>query len=472
MINLFRQMSFVPKGLKYKTMIAFSLMSLIPLLICFWLAINFIFPNINALLGVSIGNISLILFISLFISVLGLYITRQMIDPIVKMAEEAKIMASGDVSKVIEVKGEDEIGDLGLSLNAMTQKIKENIEELKVYGEQTKMINIEINKKVLALSGLLQIGNLISASTELSKVLNFIAQKVADLEDDTFSLVMLLDENKKEYRIFSSYNVKEDIVLGASLSESETIARVAIVDKNNPLDKASSAVSRLVEFLGVKNFIALPVIVARKQRGILAVGNNKEDYAFKEDEKELLKVFSKQASIAIENDLLILKARELAVKDELTGLYNQSYIHTRLDEEIRRAIIYQRPCGYLLIDVDDFKDCHDQLGEANTERLLKALGEMLRVSVTEIDKVGRITSDKFAIVLPEKNKKQSAAIAEDIRKKIEDGLNKVIKTPGKLTVSIGVSENPIDGSSADELIEKAEKLVKQAKSLGKNRVAV
>ncbi|MBU3912151.1 MAG: HAMP domain-containing protein, partial [Candidatus Omnitrophica bacterium] len=140
MINLFRQMSFVPKGLKYKTMIAFSLMSLIPLLICFWLAINFIFPNINALLGVSIGNISLILFISLFISVLGLYITRQMIDPIVKMAGDAKIMANGDVSKVIEVKGEDEIGDLGLSLNAMTQKIKENIEELKVYGEQTKMI--------------------------------------------------------------------------------------------------------------------------------------------------------------------------------------------------------------------------------------------------------------------------------------------------------------------------------------------
>ncbi|MBU1887703.1 MAG: diguanylate cyclase [Candidatus Omnitrophica bacterium] len=472
MINFFRQMSLVPKGLKYKTMIAFSLMSLIPLLICFWLAINFIFPNINAFLGVSISNISLILFISLFISILGLCITRQMIDPIVRMAGEAKIMANGDVSKVIEVKGEDEIGDLGLSLNAMTQKIKENIEELKVYGEQTKMINIEINKKVLALSGLLQIGNLISASTELSKVLNFIAQKVADLEDDTFSLVMLLDEKKKEYRIFSSYNVKGDIVREASISESETIAHVAIVDKNNPLDKANSAVSRLVEFLGVKNFIALPVIVTKKQRGILAVGNNKEDYEFKEDEKELLKVFSKQTSIAIENDLLILKARELAVKDELTGLYNQSYIHTRLDEEIRRAITYQRPCGYLLIDVDDFKNYHDQLGEANTEKLLKALGEMLRVSVTEIDKVGRITSDKFAIVLPEKNKKQSAAIAEDIRKNIEDGLNKVIKTPGKLTVSIGVSENPIDGSSADELIGKAEKLVKQAKSLGKNRVAV
>lgn len=470
MLSFFKQLSLVPKGLKYKTMIAFSLMSLIPLLICFWLTTNFIFPNIDLFLGLSMGNISLILVILLFIAILGLHLTRQMIDPIVKMADEARIIANGDVSKVIEVKCEDEIGDLGSSLNAMTQKIKENIEELKRYGEQTKMINIEINKKVLALSSLLQIGNLISSSSELSKILSFITQKVADLEDNAFSLVMLLDEKKKEYVAFSSYNVKEDIVQGFRISENEMSLHITTIDKNNPAAKANSAANKLAAVLGAMNLIMLPVMVIRKQRGILVVGNNKEDYAFKEDEKELLKVFSKQTSIAIENDLLILKARELAVKDELTNLYNQSYIHTRLDEEIKRAVTYQRPCGYLLIDVDDFKNCHDQLGEGKTEILLKALGEMLKASVTEIDKVGRLTSDKFAIVLPEKNKKQSAAIAEEIRKKIEGGLNRIIKTPGKLTVSIGVSENPIDGSSAEELMAKAEKFVKQAKSFGKNKV--
>ncbi|MBU1932420.1 MAG: GGDEF domain-containing protein, partial [Candidatus Omnitrophica bacterium] len=299
---------------------------------------------------------------------------------------------------------------------------------------------------------------------------NFITQKVADLEDNAFSLVMLLDEKKKEYVVFSSYNVKEDIVQGFRISENEMSLHITTIDKNNPAAKANSAANKLTAALEARNLIMLPVMVIRKQRGILIVGNNKEDYAFKEDEKELLKVFSKQTSIAFENDLLILKARELAVKDELTDLYNQSYIHTRLDEEIKRAITYQRPCGYLLIDVDDFKNCHDQLGEGKTEILLKALGEMLKASVTEIDKVGRLTSDKFAIVLPEKNKKQSAAIAEEIRKKIEGGLNRIIKTPGKLTVSIGVSENPIDGSSAEELMAKAEKFVKQAKSFGKNKV--
>lgn len=472
MISSLKQMSLMPKGLRYKTMIAFSLMSLIPLLICVWLATNYIFPNISLFLGLSLGNISLILLISLFIAMLGLYITRQMIDPIVKMAGDAKIIANGDVSKVIDVKGEDEIGDLGSSLNAMTQKIKDNIDQLRQYGEQTRMINIEINKKVLALSSLLQIGNLISASTELSKVLDFIAQKVADVEDDASSLVMLLDEEKKEFRVISSCNVDEDAIQGLSINEGEAAPRIIVIDKNNYQDKAGSPAGRLFACLGAKNFIMLPVIVAKKQRAILAIGNSKEDYLFKEDEKELLKVFSKQASIAIENDLLIKKARELAVKDELTGLYNQNYIHARLDEEIRRAVIYQRPCGYLLVDIDDFKDFHEQLGEAKTGVLLRALGEILKASVTDVDKVARLTSDTFAIVLPERNKKQSASIAEEIRKKVENNLSRIIGTPGKITVSIGVSENPIDGSSAGELAEKAERLMKQAKSLGKNRVAV
>lgn len=472
MLSFFKQMSLVPKGLKYKTMIAFSLMSLIPLLICVWLATNYIFPNIDLFFGLSLSNISFILFISLVIAVLGLYLTKQMIDPVVKMACDAKVIAEGDVSRIIDVKGEDEIGDLGTSLNIMTQKIKDNIEQLKAYGEQTRLINIEINKKVLALSGLLQIGNLISSSSELINILNFIVQKLADVEEGASSLVMLLDEKTKEFNMISSCNVNEENVRGLKISENDISPHIVIIDSDNPPDRTSNAINNLFSFFGVKNFIMLPVIVSRRQRGIIAVGNDKEGYVFKEDEKELLKVFSKQASIAIENDLLIKKAKELAVIDELTGLYNQTYIHTRLDEEIKRAIIYQRPCGYLLIDIDDFKNFHEQLGEAKTEMLLKALGGMLKASVTDVDKVARLVLDKFAVVMPERNKKQSAAIAEEIRKKVESGLSSLIKTPGKVTVSIGVSENPIDGSSADDLIAKAERLVKQAKSLGKNRVAV
>ena len=75
------------------------------------------------------------------------------------------------------------------------------------------------------------------------------------------------------------------------------------------------------------------------------------------------------------------------------------------------------------------------------------------------------------MLLPEKNKKEAAHIAEELRKKIET-TNLLRQGQASLTVSCGVGENPIDGATADELFKKATAAVKEAKSLGKNRVAV
>ncbi len=68
MISFLKKLFLMPKGLKYKTLIAFSLTSLIPLLICVWLVTTYIFPNIDLFFGLSLGNISLILVISIIIS--------------------------------------------------------------------------------------------------------------------------------------------------------------------------------------------------------------------------------------------------------------------------------------------------------------------------------------------------------------------------------------------------------------------
>lgn len=470
MFKLFSDMSLMSKGLKYKTMIAFSLMSLIPLLICFWLVTTFIFPNLGLFFGVSLGNISFILFISIFLSLLGFYVTKQMIDPLIKMAGDAKDIAGGNISKVIEVECEDEIGDIGASLNMMTQKIKENIEELRIYGEKTKLINLEINKKVFMLSSLLHIGNLISAAAELETVMDFIAQKVADVEDGSSSFVALLDEETGAFNVISSSNVDQGKMQKLGIKKGEIPAQITVVDKNK--SAGPQILNKILAPLDLKNIVMLPIIVSKVHYGFLAMGNNQHEFMFSDDTMELLTLFVKQAAIAVENDLLIKRTKELAVQDELTGLYNESFITKRLDEEIRRAVLYQRPCGFLLIDIDGFKKYQGETGEAKANALLKSTAEILKGAVTEVDKIARLELDRFAIVLPERNKKQAANIAEEIRKKVEDGLGKAVKICEKITVSIGVSENPIDGSSAEELLVKAEKLLKSAKSLGKNRVAV
>ena len=250
----------------------------------------------------------------------------------------------------------------------------------------------------------------------------------------------------------------------------DLVKDVLIIDKS--LKPKNAVANKILASLNLKNIAVLPIFISRRPYGMLVLGNAKEDFLFKEDEKELLNIFVKQVTIAVENDILVKKAKELAVKDELTGLYNEGFIHARLDEEIKRACLYQRPCGYLLVDIDNFKDFHERFGESKADALLKCLGGMLNSSVTAVDKVGRLSADRFAIIVPEKNKKQVANVAEEIKKKVESGLAKLMEISGKLTVSIAVSENPIDGSNADELMKKAEELIKNAKSLGKNRVVV
>ena len=93
-------------------------------------------------------------------------------------AVKAKIIAKGDLSREIEVQGEDEIGELGATLNILSRRIRENVDELKSYGERTKEINMEISKKVLVLSNLLQIGNLISQGSPLDDILNLIPRTI------------------------------------------------------------------------------------------------------------------------------------------------------------------------------------------------------------------------------------------------------------------------------------------------------
>jgi len=102
---------------------------------------------------------------------------------------------------------------------------------------------------------------------------------------------------------------------------------------------------------------------------------------------------------------------------------------------------------------------------------LKKVAGLIRDSVTEIDRVGRIGDNEFAIVLPEKNKRQAQVIAESIRKKIEFIFSEEEDSEKRLTASGGVSENPLDGIAADELMAKAKEAVSLTKQQGKNRIA-
>ncbi|MFA6079069.1 MAG: diguanylate cyclase [Candidatus Omnitrophota bacterium] len=461
------------KGLRYKLMLAFSIMSVIPLLACTYLISNYIFPQLK-----NITDVSAIMFAVVVISIAGFGLAKKLVEPVIDMALEAKIIASGEYDRKIVVASDDEIGNLGESINVMTQRIKNNLDELKNYGQKTREINVEIHKKILALSSLLQIGEIISTGTvELDTVMELSVQKVAMLFDTGFGVLYISRPKSGDFVPKVSYNIESekliDVVInenGQSLLEKVFQDRSVLVIDDGV--KGSKVIDDFKQSYNVKNILAVPVYSGKKNLALLVLGSRMSNFKFKVDDIDLVKVFTKQITIAIENDTLVKRAEELAIVDELTGLYNKNYLLTRLEEEIKRSIFYQRPCSFIVVNVDNFVAFRDSKGELIAEEFLKKIGKLIKDNAMPMSKVGRIGGDEFAVLLPEKNKKEAAAIAEDIRRRVEMANFGKEGSSVNLTVSSGVSENPIDGSTREELFKKAIDALHVAKKSGKNKVSL
>jgi len=468
-MDFFKKLSLIPRSLRCKLLIVFCLMSIIPLLVSLYIVRDYIFSSKGDIISVS-----WVIFFCVVITFLGLVLAKQMVEPVIEMAFETRLIANGDINRQIHIRTEDEIGELGRSINELTLNIREKIGELKSYGEKTKLINTEIHKKVLALSGLLQISENISGFAELEDIIGLIVEKVAHIIDPGYAVLFLPKPNDLEtLESNASSNVTNndlrdlEIKLGNGLLGNALLSGAVIYADSKT--KTSKQIEDFKEENNIKNFAAFPVISRNRAIGMFLIGNDAEDFAFKADDLDVMKIFTKQTAIAYESDALTKKAKELAIKDDLTDLYNEKYIAERLEEEIKRAILYQRPCSYIVFNIDDFDKFRSENGELSTEKALKKIALAFNKNATEIGRAARLAGDTFALLLPEKNKKEAYRIAEEVRREIE-GLELDGGRVRRLTISGGVSENPIDGTTAAELMRKAATSVSIAKTQGKNRI--
>ena len=472
MIKNLNNLSLASRGIKYKLRISFYLMSVLPLLVSVYLISSYILPKF----GLKI-DVALAMGISIIIALIGFFLIKEVIDRILSVTTEAKLIAAGDLNRKVEAKQPDEVGDLSDALNQLTMRIRSNMDELKGYGEKTSEINLEIQRRVIVLSSLLQISSLISQGAKLEDILKLTVEKSRLLANSEIAFLLYREEEENSFRTKIVDGINSSFLLGIQIYlQDEIFSRV--IKHNNPLiiDKQSKipdvAKNMLLEKFHFKNILALPVYLRGGVRAIFAIGNAREDFIYRKEDIELLDVFSKQIAIAIENDLLMSKVEKLEIRDTLTGLYNLSYIKSRLQEEIKRAIAYQRPCAFILFDIDHFKKYYDYLGSLSSEAILKKIATLISSSVSEVDRVGRTADDEFAVILPEKNKRQANDTAENIRRKIEFAFNEEDEPVKRLTVSAGISENPLDGVIAEELMTFACEALKVSKEQGRNRVVI
>ncbi|HSF19021.1 MAG TPA: GGDEF domain-containing protein [Vicinamibacteria bacterium] len=177
-----------------------------------------------------------------------------------------------------------------------------------------------------------------------------------------------------------------------------------------------------------------------------------------------------QAQQQLETTLKELeRLRTLAVRDDLTSLYNLRFFNRSLETEHQRASRFGRSYGLIFMDLDGLREVNSRRGHLAGGRVLRHVGDFLANRIRQIDVPARIGGDEFVIICPETTKKAARLAAERLRQGIQR-LTDERGMPLGITVSAGIATYPDDGTSPEEVLQRADRALYEAKALGKNRV--
>jgi len=127
--------------------------------------------------------------------------------------------------------------------------------------------------------------------------------------------------------------------------------------------------------------------------------------------------------------------KDQAIHDPLTGAYNRRYFNERIEEELKRSRRYEHPVGFLMMDVDRFKEINDRFGHQMGDRVLQEVAKLLQEQVRTNDLVIRYGGDEFLVVLLETD-----GGTEVIKERITEAVvkynetNPLLKFPVRLSI--------------------------------------
>ena len=185
----------------------------------------------------------------------------------------------------------------------------------------------------------------------------------------------------------------------------------------------------------------------------------------------VLAVISRKAHVDVERRyrarLFIrnLELQDMAMRDDLTQLFNRRYFFERLRRELDRARSLQSPLAILIFDVDHLKAINDTYGHKVGDVALTNLAKLAVGCVRTTDIPARLGGDEFGVIMPETDKDGAFSLAKRLQRALE--VTPVYEENGAsltLNISLGVSGFPWGGDNVDEVVQWADTHMYAAKT--------
>lgn len=371
--------------------------------------------------------------------------------------------------------------------------------ESDAFNQNHKTVATIVTEKInslLTTSNLLEVVS--DSSEKLSSIYNYI-QKLESSMDPNFILSNLFDtlkntipsdlicitlKNDKQSEVkFTGED--ENGIIGKTFSHSQSLVGI-VSTKNTPLnlsdisdrskfrDVFNKEIDLGLGMKAIKSSLIMPLSTTDEKTedeiyGAVFIGSRTKN-VFDEEQKNLAKILSQQAAKGIKYSLNLKNVKELAIKDGLSGLYNQKHFKEMLSNSIAKSQRFSEDLSLILMDIDNFKDINDQYGHLAGDKIISEVGSSISRNLREIDISARYGGDEFAILLEKTDPSGAKIVAEKIKSGFDNKPVVFNNESINVTFSIGIATYPENATSRDFLIEKADISLYRAKKYGKNQI--
>ncbi len=204
------------------------------------------------------------------------------------------------------------------------------------------------------------------------------------------------------------------------------------------------------------------------------------DYLLKpcDDEELILRVQRglKEKRLQKKLEVQTRKLEQMAITDDLTGLYSRIYFLEALKRSFNEHRRYKSFLSFMMIDIDHFKRVNDSYGHLVGDRTLKRVSSLINKTIRDTDIIGRYGGEEFGIIQPRTGLEGARITAARILSNVRNDRSLCMPPearPQRITVSIGIASCPHrEISNHSQLIDAADNALYEAKNSGRDRVVL
>lgn len=427
----------------------------------------FVFQNAGEVYAVarSIGEKTLkfVLLLSVVAFLLATYFSIKLTSPVIEIARKADELSEGNLDATVDIRRSDELGFLAACFNNMSRRIR---------------------KKVMELSALYRVTQLINTSATYQQALDGCLEHLVEIFQARRGSIMLLNEDRTLLRVESYRNAAEsgrnhesadhaetadgaarsrfELKIGEGIAGEVAMTGTAILCMDCKTDERFKNYDSSNGNKAPETLISVPLTVHGNIMGVINLADRSNSRAFTSEDLDLLLAVANQMAMSIDNARL----HEMSIVDGLTELYVRKFFEIRLEDEIKRARRFAFPLTLVMFDIDGFAAVNEKFGRKAGDAALFDIARILKESVRATDIPARYGQDEMVAILAHTTAEQALIFAERFRERV--AAHRITRTDSEfsVTVSVGICQYENSIERHYQLTERVEKALLKSREHG------